>query len=167
MTLPPTRCLILACGNTLRGDDGIGPWLAAWAEEHFDGDPDVRVLSRQQWTPDLAEELANAASVIFVDCAVDADPGAVQVTPVQPAPALAGLATHHVGAAELLSLTQELYGSLPRNALLMTIGAGSAELGESFSKPVTASLPHACQSLADTIRTLLAPHPSVDLENLA
>ncbi len=50
------RCLILACGNTLRSDDGVGPTLAAWAEERFREQPNVRVISRQQWTPDLAAE---------------------------------------------------------------------------------------------------------------
>ena len=35
MNPTPARCLILACGNTLRSDDGVGPWLAEWAEETF------------------------------------------------------------------------------------------------------------------------------------
>jgi Ni,Fe-hydrogenase maturation factor len=35
MTPTQARCLILACGNTLRGDDGVGPWLAEWAEKRF------------------------------------------------------------------------------------------------------------------------------------
>ena len=61
-----TRCLILACGNTLRCDDGIGPVLCAWAETRFAADSQVRAIARQQWTPDLAEDIAAAESVIFV-----------------------------------------------------------------------------------------------------
>ena len=54
------------------------------------------------------------------------------------------LATHHLDAPELLALGQELYGSLPLAAMLLTVGAGSTELGEEFSDPVEAALPRAC-----------------------
>jgi hydrogenase maturation protease len=151
----PVRCLILACGNTLRSDDGAGPWLAAWAEERFAADPTVRVISRQQWTPELAEELALVGSVIFVDCAIDTAPGEVRISPARPSPGNAGLATHHVRAAELLALSKELYGSVPEDALLLTIGAASLEMGEAFSQPVNGALPEACRLLESTIQRLI------------
>ena len=47
--------------------------------------------------------------------------------------------------------------SLPGHALLLTIGAGATEVGESFSPAVIACLPQACEILDDTIRRLLAP----------
>ena len=56
----PVGCLILACGNTLRSDDGVGPFLAEWAAERFRENADVRVVATQQWTPDLAERIAEA-----------------------------------------------------------------------------------------------------------
>ena len=155
MALSPARCLILACGNTLRGDDGVGPWLAAWAEEKFRDDPTVCVLARQQWTPELAEEIAHTHSVLFIDCSVDSAPGSVQLTPVEPAAATQGLATHHLGAPELLALGLELYDSRPLNAQLLTIGAGSTELGEVFSDSVTAALPRACSLIEETVLRLL------------
>ena len=156
MTQPTARCLILACGNSLRSDDGVGPWLAAWAEKRFASDADVRVVSRQQWTPELAEEIAGAESVLFIDCSADSAPGSVTLIPVEPAAAKQGLATHHLGAPELLSLARELYNSLPCNALLLTIGAGTTELGEKFSEVVTASLPHACRLIEETVLHMLA-----------
>ena len=155
MNLASVRCLILACGNTLRGDDGIGPWLAVWAAERFSAEPSIRVVSRQQWTPDLAEDLAQAESAIFIDCAVDSAPGTVRVARVQPARPASGLATHHVGAHELLALSEELYSSLPRNALLLTVGAGSTELGEEFTTIVRDALPQACKMLESSVRNLL------------
>jgi len=151
------RCLILACGNTLRGDDGVGPWLAAWAEQRFEAEPTVRVVSRQQWTPDLAEDVAQAESVVFIDCSLESSPGQVRVHPVEPAAAGPGLASHHLGAAELLALSQELYDSLPREALLLTVGAASTELGETFSKRVVDVLPEACSLLERTVRAWIAP----------
>jgi hydrogenase maturation protease len=140
----------------LRGDDGVGPWLAAWAEERFEAEPAVRVLSRQQWTPDLAEDIAQAESVVFIDCSVESSPGAVNIHPVEPADAGPGLATHHVGAPELLALSRELYDSLPREAVLLTLGAGSTQLDETFSKVVIDALPEACRLLEKIVRVRIA-----------
>ena len=150
------RCLILACGNTLREDDGVGPWLAAWAEERFAGEAAVCVVSRHQWTPELAEDVAHAESAVFIDCAANARPGSVQLAPVEPGGKAPGLATHHFGAAELLSLSKELYGSLPRISLLLTIGAGSLELREGLSSAVNEALPEASLLLERTVQRLLA-----------
>lgn len=155
MVTASIRCLILACGNTLRGDDGVGPWLAAWAEERFSAEPLVRVVSRQQWTPDLAEDVAGCDAVVFVDCAVDSAPGSVRVARVQPMRSTTGHATHHVGAHELLALSEELYCSLPSHALLLTVGAGATELGEEFTTIVKDALPQACRMLESSVRSLL------------
>jgi hydrogenase maturation protease len=156
MTQQKARCLILACGNTLRSDDGVGPWLAEWAEEKFAAETGVRVLSHQQWTPDLAQDIAHANAVLFIDCSVDSTPGSVEIAAVEPAASPQGFATHHQGAPQLLALARELYGSLPANAQLLTIGAGSTELGESFSDAVLDALPKACRLLEDTILRLLS-----------
>ena len=133
MTPALIRCLILACGNTTRSDDGVGPFLAEWAAERFRDNADVRVVSRQQWTPELAEEVAAADTVLFVDSSVDSGPGHVRLIPVEAKTGDSGAATHHLDAHELLGLTQGLYGSRPAHAMLLTIGIGSAEFGETFS----------------------------------
>lgn len=155
MNPTPARCLILACGNTLREDDGVGPWLAQWAEDRFASEPSVRVISRQQWTPDIAEDIAAAECVLFLDSSIESAPGAVSLVEVAPASPGPGLATHHIGASELLALEQDLYGSQPRQALLLTVGAGSTELGETFSAAVIDALPEACNLLELTIRKML------------
>ncbi|MFY9855976.1 MAG: hydrogenase maturation protease [Terracidiphilus sp.] len=155
MSLTPARFLILACGNTLRGDDGVGLWLAEWAEQRFSTQADVHVIADHQWTPELAEDVACAESVLFIDCSVNSLPGSVTLTPVQPTANTQGLAAHHLGAAELLALGRELYDSLPRNALSLAIGAGSIELGEVFSDPVSNALPGACTLIEETVQRLL------------
>ncbi len=138
------RCLILACGNTLRGDDGVGLNLAAWAEERFRGEPEVRVISRQQWTPDLAEEIAAADSVLFVDASVKPPPGRVRLIPVSSrVDSSAAPASHHIKPSELLGVTRSLYGSIKSHAMLLTVGVGSTDLGETFSAPVAAAIPRA------------------------
>src|ERR1035438_1102934 len=133
MIQPKARCLILACGNPLRGDDGVGLWLADWAEQRFSQQPGVRVLADHQWTPELAENVARAQSVLFIDCSLDSEPGSLKLIPVAPTPGGPEHNTHHLGAAELLALGRELYDSLPRESLQLTIGAGSTEVGDYFS----------------------------------
>jgi hydrogenase maturation protease len=145
MSSTQARRLILACGNTLRSDDGVGLWLAAWAEQRFSNQSEIKIIARQQWTPELAEDVSRAESVLFIDCSVDSPPGSIRLTAVEPAVAGQGIATHHSGAAELLALARDYYACLPKNAQLLTIGAGSTELGEVFSEAVTAVLPEACR----------------------
>lgn len=79
----------------------------------------------------------------------------MHITEVQRAKPAQGLATHRLGASELLALTHELYDILPRNAFLLTVGAGSTELGEEFSEPVLDAIPHACALLEQTAASLL------------
>jgi hydrogenase maturation protease len=155
MSSSKARCLILACGNTLRGDDGVGLWLAEWAEQRFSAQPGVRVIADHQWTPELAEDVARAHSVLFIDCSLDSDPGSLHLTPVAPTPGGPEHSTHHLKAAELLALGRELYHSQPREALQLTIGAGSTELGEAFSPAVTAALPEACRMIEETVLRLI------------
>jgi hydrogenase maturation protease len=158
MTQGAIRCLILACGNSLRRDDGVGPWLAEWTENKFRAESQVRVITRQQWTPELAEEIARSQSVLFIDCSVESAPGSISLIPVVPTAALQGIATHHQGASELLALTRDLYSSQPTTAKLLTIGAGSTELGEKFSEAVTAALPEACRMIEETVSSMLNSH---------
>lgn len=149
-------CLILACGNTLRQDDGLGPYLAQWAEARWSEDRRVRVLWGQQWTPEMAEDIAQAHAVIFVDCAADCEPGLVHAMQVEPAEHAPALGTHHLDAAQLLSLSEHLYGVTPRSAFLLTVGAASLELREGLSTPVLAALPAARALLAETVHHLLS-----------
>ncbi len=155
MSTTPTRCLILACGNTLRGDDGAGPWLAAWAEDRFRQEASVHVLIRQQWTPELAEEIASTESVLFIDASAASAAGSVLLAPVEPAADSPAVSTHHCGAAELLALAHGLYAAQPRTALLLTVGAACFDLREGFSSLLQAALPRACGLLEETVLRLL------------
>jgi len=154
--LTPIRCLILACGNTTRSDDGVGPFLAEWAAERFRDNANVRVVSRQQWTPELAEEIAAADSVLFVDSSVSSTPGQVSLVLVGAKAGNSGTATHHLDAHELLGLTRALYGSRSAHAMLLTVGIGSTDFGETFSESVEAALPRAQGILEEAVLRLLA-----------
>ncbi|HXS75805.1 MAG TPA: hydrogenase maturation protease [Terracidiphilus sp.] len=153
------RCLILACGNTMREDDGVGPFLAQWAEDRWSGDSRVRVICGFQWTPEMVEDVAQAESVLFVDCATDCKPGLLRTMEVQPTAGTSRLGTHHLDAAQLLMLSRQLYGKMPRSSLLLTVGAGSLELREGFSDAVQKALPEAQRMLAEAVQRLIDTVP--------
>jgi len=161
MTHDPIPCLILACGNPLREDDGAGPWLARKVAGQFPTDARLRILAPQQWSPELAEEVAHAQAVLFVDCEANGTPGAIRLTPVEPATEIPRMMSHHLSAPDLLALSRNYYGSLPGTALLLSVGAGSLEMRESFSAAMKAALPDAENVLVGTILRLLnAPPPA-------
>jgi hydrogenase maturation protease len=97
------HAVVLAIGNTLRGDDGVASHVA----DLLGARTGVDVRRVHQLTPELAEEMAHAAAVVFVD----ADPGAVEarLERLVPAPQRSPL-THTVTAGELVLLAEQLYG---------------------------------------------------------
>jgi hydrogenase maturation protease len=137
--------LVVGCGNTLRGDDGIGIRLVEELEN--DSLPaGTTTCTCQQYTPELAAELAAFDRVLFVDAATpyastNYFPGRVALQSVDEVPAQEthGL-SHSVDAASLVNLTRVLYGSAPKAALL-TVEGVDFELGESLSPLVQAAIP--------------------------
>jgi hydrogenase maturation protease len=148
------NALIVGYGNPLRGDDGVGQAIAqAFADaDAIDG---VDALACHQLTPELAERFAAAARVVLIDVAAGREAGRVSVALLQPAPAPASTLGHHVEPAQLLYLAQALYGRSPE-AYLVTVGAGSLELGEGLSPLVIAALPE----LIATVRRLALKRPA-------
>jgi len=140
----------------MREDDGIGPFLASWAEERWRDDARVRVICDFQWTPEMAEEVAGAKAVIFVDSSLQEDPGQILLRDLRAASLEPGLVTHHLGAAELLGVAQDLYGTKPNQACLMTVGAGTIELGEGLSPAVLDAMPAAKDLLELTVTQFLS-----------
>jgi hydrogenase maturation protease len=123
----------------------------------FADEPRIQVITRHQWTPELAQDVVEADAVLFVDCSVHGIPGEVQLVPIQSAQGKQSLfATHHLAPSELLAMSQELYGKQPRRSLLLTLGAFSIELREGFSKTIEAALPLACAKLEKTVLEMLA-----------
>jgi len=134
------KILIIGYGNTLRGDDGIGV-LAVEALEEAGMPPNVDMITCQQLTPELAEELAFCDRVAFIDaCMPDGNPpGTIKRKTLEPTSVDPGNITHGFDAGGLLALTQMLYGKQPV-AVIFTITGGSFDLSESLSEPVENAL---------------------------
>ena len=146
--------LIVGYGNPLRGDDGVGQAVArAFAgEAAVDG---VEAVACHQLTPEFAERFAAVARVVLIDAAAGSEAGHVSVVALRPAPAPASTLGHHVDPAQLLHMAQALYGRSPE-AYLVTVGAGSLELGEGLSALVAAAMPE----VIATVRRLALKRPA-------
>ena len=147
-----SRSLILACGNTLRGDDGVGWWIAGRIEQYFSA-PGVDVQFVRQFTPELAEPISAADLVVFVDCSTITAPGAVSVLPVHPIESMPRIFTHHLDPASVLGLASELYGRLPDRAYAVTVGGESFEMVEDLTEVVLAAIPTAVELIGRILRS--------------
>jgi hydrogenase maturation protease len=135
-----TRALLLACGNPLRGDDGLGGWLATKVQEQF-ASSQLEVVASRQFTPEMAEPISTADTVIFLDCSATSEPGQISRHPVEATTKPARLMTHHMSPESLLWMSQELYGRVPRVAYLITVGGESFTMEERLSDAVRNAAP--------------------------
>jgi len=136
------RALILACGNSLRGDDAVALHVARELRSGL-CEPETVIHSATQWTPELAENISESELVIFVDASAVLSPGAVQIRKISPAPDQPGSFSHRSRPTGLLALAKRLYGQYPSRAFLITIGAQSFELSEELSEPARLAIPEA------------------------
>jgi len=120
--------LVIGYGNTLRSDDGVGPKVAqAVAALNL---PEVRAVARDLLTPELAEPIARADRVVFVDAAVDA-PREVRLRPLEPA-ASSQIMAHAADPRVMLALARDVFGRAPK-AWWLTIPVENMGIGEELS----------------------------------
>jgi hydrogenase maturation protease len=146
------RVLIVAYGNPLRSDDGVG-WVVAEELRRRLALPEVEVLQLQQLLPEVAEGLSRAETVIFVDASCNGEPGEVRCQPVTP-PAKVQF-SHQLSPAEVLGLASQLYGATPQAFSVSLAGACFAH-GEELSESVAARLPHLAATVEHLTKQILS-----------
>jgi hydrogenase maturation protease len=144
--------LVIGYGNELRGDDGIGPRVAEYiAAANY---PGVRVRSVCQLMPELAEELAEARMVIFMDALADPSHSAVELTLVE-AEEITDWCTHTADPRTLLALVQAVYGRTPE-AWWLTVPGRNFDFGEGLSSAAEEGV---CQAIARIKKLIQAKTP--------
>ena len=134
--------LVIGYGNTLRGDDGVGPRVAeAVGKLNL---PGVRTLICPLLTPELAEPISRAAKVIFVDAAVDA-PKEVQWRKLEPNET-SQLMAHAADPRTMLALARDVFGHVPE-AWWLTIPAVDLGFSEEFSPEVQRGFAEAVEKI--------------------
>jgi hydrogenase maturation protease len=144
--------LVIGYGNALRSDDAAGPRVAESVEEsRWSG---VRGLACHQLTPELADAIASARAVIFVDASCVSASERVRVEPLEAGSQSETLA-HTADPSSLLALARAAFGRCPP-AWRVGIPAGNLDFGEGLSPRAELGVDRAldeirrlCAALAD------------------
>lgn len=136
----PGADLVIGYGNSLRGDDGAGPFVASQMGHG--------AIVCHQLTPELAEPISQARRVVFVDAQMGLAPGEVAVHAIEPR---RSALIHRFDPAGLLACAESLYGHAPQ-AWFAGLGGASYNLGEGLSPEAR----RAARRAIRTIRRLLA-----------
>jgi hydrogenase maturation protease len=127
-TNQPAGFLVIGYGNTLRGDDGVGPRVVEAIEKlNLSG---VRTLICQQLSPEYADPVSRAHTVVFVDAAVDA-PREVQLRKLEPGES-SQLMAHAADPRTLLALARDVFGHAPQ-AWWLTIPVVKLDFSETLT----------------------------------
>jgi hydrogenase maturation protease len=145
-----SRTLIIAIGNTLRGDDGVAQRVV---EELSDCDQAADIESVIQLTVELAPKLAEYETVLFVDASVLLRPGQWVLEKLDDSTKFESCIGHHFCPQELLNLAATLYDANPR-AYMLSIGAKQFDHAESLSEEVTAQLGAVAMTIREWLRKL-------------
>lgn len=128
--------LLIGYGNELRSDDGAGIRAVEMIAVR---DLLARVITCHQLTPELADDIAAAAQVVFVDAYVANERGAgLRIERIGDGDACGacgacGASAHRSEPAALLELARRLHGSVP-DAWMIGIPAYCFEAGEVISR---------------------------------
>ena len=142
------RILVIGYGNPGRGDDGLGPALAARLEALQI--PALSVESDYQLSIEHAALAAEHDIVVFADAARDAeDP--FYFRPVFPAPART-LGSHSVTPAEVLSLARSCFNASPQGFVL---GMHARNL-ERFEEGLSPAAQQAMEAALEHLREFIA-----------
>ena len=147
------QILILACGNPLRGDDGVA-WRAAEELSGRFAASEVEVVSTHQLTPEMAEKVAWADAVVFLDAAADGQPGEVRCNAlVEPFGEVRF--SHQLSPVAILALAKQLYGASPR-AYCVTLAGQCFDHGDTLSSSVQRALPRFVAKVDALVQELLS-----------
>ncbi len=144
------RSVVIGFGSTLRSDDGIGPRVAERVER-LTKSSDVLVLARQVLTPDLAGDIHGVDRVVFIDASVQETPGTIHEHWLEPQASTSDAMVHCLEPAELLAWCLRTYGSAPE-AVLITVGGRTFEVGEALSPEIRQALPLVVKRTLELLR---------------
>ena len=112
--------LVIGFGNAFRGDDAVG-FDAALQLSTAPHSTSVHVLACHQLTPELAEFVADARLVIFIDASLRDAPGTVTCHRVEAPSTFHHGSVHHSDPAGLLDCALQCFGRVPQ-AYLFSVG---------------------------------------------
>jgi hydrogenase maturation protease len=135
-----SELLIIGYGSPMRGDDAAGPHAARLLAQQGYRTKDVHQL-----TPELAEEIAAAREVVFLDAHAGLKPGEIAIERLSARPSATAL-EHHASPTGLLRITQRAYGAEPM-AWLIGLGGSDFEFSEHLTPAVLIAVERAIEEI--------------------
>jgi len=145
------QVLVVGYGNSLRGDDGAGVFVADLLLRH--GWPNIHIVSTTQLTPELAEEIALARGVIFVDACKATEGSTIRVQELTLEP-YSQSDSHVVSPKALLQMARDCFGHTPRAWLVMVDGY-HFKLSDTLSAAAEANARAACRVVVELAQQIL------------
>ncbi len=157
--MPPKRALVVGIGNTLMGDDGLGPIFLGWLSAHYVLRPPVQLLDGGTGGGGLIEWLEDGDDLILIDALTPRDGhsgGRLRILDRSQLEAgRRGLssAAHELDLGSLLA-SAAWFGIELRSVQLLGVTARSTELAAELTPDVRASLPILAEALRHRLETL-------------
>jgi hydrogenase maturation protease len=157
------KICVMAVGNVLTGDDGLGPYVLETLDAAYDFPPAVQLLDVGTPGIDLTMFIEPLEALVVVD-AVQADAPAGTVKTYRKADLLKGslpvvMSPHEPTLREALMRLQ-MMGAGPTDVVLVGAVPAHLTLTESLSAPVRAAVPRICDAvLAELQRLGVTPTP--------
>jgi hydrogenase maturation protease len=151
MTAP---LLVVAIGNASRGDDALGPQIAARLRDEgwFDGDgQEAELLEAYQLQVEDALSLLQRRAVLFIDAARAGVVRGMMLRPIEPAAGPTAF-THALAPQALLALVPRVSAEPPPPAWLLVVEGEAFELGAPLSDAAAARLAEALPLAREWLR---------------
>ena len=166
---PLSAIALVAVGNPMRGDDGVGAAVVEQLSDRLQTVPDrreVRVHIVDGEPTRIVSAISGADLAIIIDaCRTDDPPGTVVTLEVETAGQLADhavLSSHGAGLAEAIGLAEAL-DRVPDRLVVIAISGSAFDLGSGLSESVDRAVPLAARAaLAEVSRYEEAARPSAD-----
>ena len=110
------KYLVIGSGNTLRGDDGLGPFIVEDLREAVKSYGDrIRIMAVPQLDVIFASRIAEAERIIFVDARADQSEDLIKTGRIAPAKShlIRSHTSHSISMPGLLRIALDYYGAAP------------------------------------------------------
>ena len=135
------RTVLLALGNLIRSDDGVGVHALALLERDPRGPPEVTLVEGGTKGLELLPFVFGVARLLVLDAVdVGAAPGKIVRITGQDLSTLPGSGSvHELALADILNALR-IMGQQPQETVLLGVQPASTELGTSLSPPIRVAL---------------------------
>jgi hydrogenase maturation protease len=146
------RVVVAGIGNAYRGDDGVGPAVAAPVAE-YSGAVDVGPISEPL---DLLGRFDGASLAVLIDATRSgAAPGTIHVVEWHEVDESSATSTHALGLRRVCRLASAL-GKAPQRVVVVGIEGEDFADGTRLSHPVVNAVPRAARQIVDVISDWMA-----------